>query len=213
MVIMITRFCLSWDYKKNRGYAGRILIGDTDLEDIKEESLMKNVVLVRHNSYLFKGTVEDNLLMGNSSATKSEMEHVLEKVNLLGFLNEQDGLQTKLLERASNFSGGQQQRLAIARALLMDAPVYIFDEATSNIDVESEELIMSVIKELAKTKTVILISHRLANVVDSDRIYFVNDGYIKEEGTHAELMNKGGKYAELYRSQKELEDYGKETVA
>ena len=199
--------------KKNRGYAGRILIGDTDLEDIKEESLMKNVVLVRHNSYLFKGTVEDNLLMGNSSATKSEMEHVLEKVNLLGFLNEQDGLQTKLLERASNFSGGQQQRLAIARALLMDAPVYIFDEATSNIDVESEELIMSVIKELAKTKTVILISHRLANVVDSDRIYFVNDGYIKEEGTHAELMNKGGKYAELYRSQKELEDYGKETVA
>ena len=199
--------------KKNRGFSGNILIGDIPIENIREESLMKNVVLVRHNSYLFKGTVEDNMLMGKPDATVAEMEEALEKVNLLGFLKEQAGLQTKLLEKASNLSGGQQQRLAIARALLMDAPVYIFDEATSNIDLESEELIMSVIKELAKTKTVILISHRLANVVSSDRIYFVKDGLIKETGTHKELMDADSEYAELYRSQKTLEDFGKEGAA
>ena len=198
--------------KKNRGFNGEITIDGIPIEDIKEESLMMNVVLVRHNSYLFKGTVKENLLMGKPGATDEEMEDALRKVNLLGFLNEQEGLDTKLLERASNLSGGQQQRLAIARALLMDAPVYIFDEATSNIDLESEELIMSVIKEIAKTKTVILISHRLANVVDSDRIYFVKDGLIKETGTHSELMENDMEYASLYRSQKALEDYGKETA-
>ena len=121
---------------------------------------MQRVVLVRHNSYLFKGTVEENLKMAKPDATKEEMEAVLQKVNLLGFLQTQDGLQTQLLEKASNLSGGQCQRLVIARALLRtDSAVYIFDEAASNIDVESEELIMNVIHELAKTKTVLLISH------------------------------------------------------
>ena len=199
---------------KNRGYTGEITIGGISLSEINEENLMKHVVLIRHNSYLFKGTVEENLKMAKPDATKEEMENVLQKVNLLGFLQTQDGLQTKLQEKAGNLSGGQCQRLAIARALLRsDSAVYIFDEAASNIDVESEELIMNVIHELAKTKTVLLISHRLANVVKSDKIYFLKDGKIKERGTHEELMKANGEYRHLYDSQMSLENYGKEGVA
>ena len=196
---------------KNKDYKGQITIGDIPLKDINEEDLMKHVVLVRHNSYLFKGTVEENLLMADPHATIEEMEKVLEKVNLLGFLNTQDGIKTKLLEKASNLSGGQCQRLAIARALLKkDASVYIFDEAASNIDIESEELIMNVIHELAKTKTVLLISHRLANVVKSDMIYFLQGGSIKESGTHEELMIQNGAYKHLFETQLALENYGKD---
>ena len=166
------------------------------------------------DSYLFKGTVEENLKMAKPDATKEEMEAVLQKVNLLGFLQTQDGLQTQLLEKASNLSGGQCQRLVIARALLRtDSAVYIFDEAASNIDVESEDLIMNVIHELAKTKTVLLISHRLANVVKSDKIYFLKDGEIKESGKHDELMSRNGAYRHLYESQMALENYGKGGVA
>ena len=199
---------------KNRGYAGEITIGGESLSEINEADLMKHVVLVRHNSYLFKGTVEENLRMAKPDATKEEMEAVLQKVNLLGFLQTQDGLQTRLLEKASNLSGGQCQRLVIARALLRtDSAVYIFDEAASNIDVESEELIMNVIHELAKTKTVLLISHRLANVVKSDQIYFLKDGEIKESGKHDELMSQNGAYRHLYESQMALENYGKGGVA
>lgn len=195
---------------KNRKYTGEIMIGGVPLAEINEEDLMKHVVLVRHNSYLFKGTVEENLKMANPDATKEEMEKVLQKVNLLGFLETQEGLQTQLLEKAGNLSGGQCQRLEIARALLkQNAAVYIFDEAASNIDVESEELIMNVIHELAKTKTVLLISHRLANVVKSDRIYFLKDGKIAESGKHEGLMQKKGTYQYLFESQMALENYGK----
>lgn len=198
---------------KNRGYNGEITIGGVPLSEVNEADLMKHVVLVRHNSYLFKGTVEENLKMAKPDATKEEMEAVLQKVNLLGFLQTQDGLQTKLQEKASNLSGGQCQRLVIARALLRtDSAVYIFDEAASNIDVESEELIMNVIHELAKTKTVLLISHRLANVVKSDRIYFLKDGEIKENGKHDELMSQNGEYRHLYESQMALENYGKKVA-
>ena len=196
---------------KNRGYTGNITLGGIPLKGVNEEDLMKHVVLIKHNSYLFKGTVEENLLMADPHATKEEMEAVLAKVNLLGFLNTQNGLQTQLLEKASNLSGGQCQRLAIARALLKkDASIYIFDEAASNIDIESEELIMNVIHELAKTKTVLLISHRLANVVKSDEIYFLQDGQIKENGTHTELIKQNGAYKHLYEAQVSLENYGKE---
>lgn len=199
---------------KNRGYNGEIIIGGVPLNEVNEINLMQRVVLVRHNSYLFKGTVEENLKMAKPDATKEEMEAVLQKVNLLGFLQTQDGLQTQLLEKASNLSGGQCQRLVIARALLRtDSAVYIFDEAASNIDVESEELIMNVIHELAKTKTVLLISHRLANVVKSDKIYFLKDGEIKESGKHDELMIRNGAYRHLYESQMALENYGKGGVA
>ncbi|MDO4711516.1 MAG: ABC transporter ATP-binding protein/permease [Peptostreptococcaceae bacterium] len=192
---------------RNHGYKGNLKINGMELSEIDEKSLMGKITCVSHNSYLFKGTVEDNLRMGKADATGSEMRNVLEKVNLLGFVDAQNGLQTKILANASNFSGGQRQRLSLARALLHDTPVYIFDEATSNIDMESEELIMDVIHELAKTKTIILISHRLANVVKSDKIYMLKDGKIVQNGTHDELMAQGGAYKELYEYQKSLEDY------
>ena len=192
---------------KNRNFKGTIEIGGKEISRIQEAELMRHVTLIRHNSYLFKGTVEDNLRMAKPDAAKDEMERALAKVNLLSFLNTQQGLQTKLLEKAGNLSGGQCQRLALARALLHDTPVYIFDEATSNIDAESEELIMDVIRQLAKEKTVLLISHRLSNVVGSDCIYMLADGEISEMGTHEELMKKNGKYRHLYESQRSLEEY------
>ncbi len=192
---------------KNRRFSGKVTIGGVPIGDISEKSLMKNVTLVRHNSYLFKGTVEENLKMAKPDATEAEMRTVLGRMNLMAFLDTQDGLQTQLQEQAGNLSGGQKQRLGLARALLHDSPVYIFDEATSNIDVESEEMIMDVIRELAKTKTVILISHRLANVVEADRIYMMKNGEFAEQGMHEELMKLGGYYAELFESQRVLEEY------
>lgn len=192
---------------RNRGFTGSVTIAGKALEEISEEVLMKNVTLIRHNSYLFKGTVEENLRMAKPDATESEMLEVLSRVNLLGFLEGQKGIKTELLEHAENFSGGQRQRLALARALLHDSPVYIFDEATSNIDAESEELIMQVIRQLSQTKTVLLISHRLANVVGSDCIYMMKDGRISEKGSHEKLLALDGIYAKLYKSQMELENY------
>ena len=132
-----------------------VTINGVSLDEIREQSLTSHVTLVTHNSYLFQGTVEENLRMAKSDATVEELWNVLRKVNLEGFLKTQEGLNTKIQEKGSNFSGGQCQRLALARALLHDTPMYIFDEATSNIDVESEELIMKVIHELAEKKTVI----------------------------------------------------------
>lgn len=197
---------------RNQGYSGSVTIEGKELSDIQEESLMDQITLVSHNSYLFKGTVEDNLRMGSPDASEEEMKEALMKVNLWGFLHSQQGLQTPILEKGSNFSGGQCQRLAIARALLHDTPVYIFDEATSNIDAESEEMIMGVIHQLAQTKTILLISHRLANVVKSDRIYMMKDGCVAESGAHDQLIRQNGEYAKLYRSQMELEQYGKEAA-
>lgn len=192
---------------RNRDYQGSVRLGGVELSEVSEESLMKSVTRVAHNSYLFKGTVEENLRMGKPDANRQEMIAVLRKVNLWGFLEAQEGLDTKIQEKGSNFSGGQCQRLALARALLHDTPVYIFDEATSNIDVESEEMIMEVIRELAKTRTVLLISHRLANVVTSDCIYMMVQGEIREAGTHQELMQKDGSYQKLFESQQKLENY------
>ncbi len=195
---------------RNKGYEGSVTIGGKELKIIDEESLMENITYVSHQSYLFKGTVRDNLLMGNPKASDEELWAVLDRVNLLEFLKSEKGLDTRLNEKASNLSGGQCQRLALARALLHDSPVYIFDEATSNIDMESENDIMAVIHSLAGQKTVILISHRLANVIDSDNIYVLAQGNVAESGRHEELLMKNGMYAKLWNAQQALENYGKE---
>lgn len=197
---------------RNRTYKGSVKVAGRELNRVREASLLETVTLVSHNSYLFKGTVEENLRMGKPDADEEEMIHVLSRVNLWDFLKVQQGLQTQLKEKGSNLSGGQCQRLALARALLHDSPVYIFDEATSNIDAESEAMIMRVIEEMAGGKTVILISHRLANVRRSDRIYLLRDGRVEETGNHGALLKKNGVYAELYRSQMEWEEFGKEAA-
>ncbi len=194
---------------RNKGYEGSITAAGMELSRVSEESLVDTVTMVSHNSYLFKGTVEENLRMGKENASDEELEEVLREVRLYDFLHSRRGLETEVAERGENFSGGQRQRLALARALLHDTPVYIFDEATSNIDMESEEMIMDVIHRLAKKKTVILISHRLANVVKSDRIYLLEQGRVIQWGNHDALMAQGGPYRELFQHQQELENYGR----
>lgn len=193
---------------RNKGYGGSVKIGNTELSGIEENSLMNTITYIGHNSYLFNGTVRDNLLMGNHNSKDKEMWEVLRRTKLDSFLKSENGLDTKLAEKASNLSGGQCQRLALARALLHNTPIYIFDEATSNIDVESENDIMEQIYELAKTKTVILISHRLANVENADNIYVLDDGKIVEKGSHKELLKQKGHYAKLWQAQKDLENLG-----
>ena len=194
---------------RNKGYTGKLTVGGIPLSEISEESLMESFTYISHQSYLFKGTVRDNLLMANPNATDEVLWTALEQVRLAEFLRSENGLDTKLNEKASNLSGGQCQRLALARALLHDSPAYIFDEATSNIDVESENDIMTQIYTLAKTKTVILISHRLANVVGADNIYVLDRGSIAEQGTHDDLLKKNAAYAQLWNAQQELENYTK----
>ena len=198
---------------KNKGYAGSVTVGGRELSDICEKSLLKNFTYVNNKSYLFKGTVRENLLMANPDCSDEVLWQVLERVNLAAFLKGENGLDTALSEKGSNFSGGQCQRLALARALLHDSAVYIFDEATSNIDAESENDIMREIHSLAKTKTVILISHRLANVVNSDRIYVMEKGAVAETGSHGELLKNDGVYKRLWEAQQALENFKKEETA
>ena len=194
---------------RSRGYSGSVTIGGAELREISEESLMRHITYVSHQSYLFKGTVRSNLLMGKPDASDEQLWTVLKQVNLADFLRSENGLDTLVAEKGGNFSGGQCQRLALARALLHDSPVYIFDEATSNIDVESENDIMAQIHALAGRKTVILISHRLANVTLSDRIYVLDHGSVVESGTHRELLAQNGLYASLRNAQQALENYEK----
>lgn len=193
-----------------KGYKGQITIDGVEVKDIDEKTLMNNITAVNFNSYIFAGTVKDNLLIADNNASDEKMIEALRMVNLWSFLSEQDGLNTKLNQQGSNFSGGQRQRLAIARALIHNTPIYIFDEVTSNIDAESENDIMSVIHNMAKIKTVILISHRLENVVKSDNIILLDNGRIKENGNHSELMALGREYNLMYSTQAELEKYAKE---
>ena len=193
---------------RNKGYTGSVTIGGAELRDIEEASLMRRITYVSHQSYLFKGTVRDDLLMGKPDASDDELWSALTQVDLADFLKSETGLDTQLSERGENLSGGQRQRLALARALLHDSPVYIFDEATSNIDVESENDIMAQIHALAGRKTVLLISHRLANVTASDEIYVLERGNIVQHGTHDALLKQGGAYAALWSAQQALEHYG-----
>lgn len=198
---------------RNKGYQGTLNVGSTPLRELSEESLMDHFTYISHQSHLFKGTVRENLRMGDPHADEAKMNAVLKQVNLYDFLESEQGLETPLSENGGNLSGGQRQRLALARAILHDSPLYIFDEATSNIDVESENDIMEQIHALAKEKTVILISHRLANVVDADNIYVLDRGTVVESGTHRQLLDQSGAYQTLWTAQQELEEYRKERNA
>ena len=169
---------------------GQIFIGDMPIDKMDLKALRRKITRIRHDSYLFAGTIRENLLMGKEDATETQMKEALREVNLSDFVEKSGGLDFVLLEKASNLSGGQKQRLSLARALLHDTPIYIFDEATSNVDVESENDIMAVVRKLAKTKTVLLISHRLANVVSADQIYVLKDGMIVEKGQHESALQR-----------------------
>lgn len=201
--------------KRNKNYKGSIQIGKAELSDIAESELMKRITLISHNSYIFKGSLRENLMLGKMDAGEEELWDVLRKVNLYDFVKTESGLDLELLEAGTNLSGGQRQRLALARALLHDSPVYIFDEATSNIDVESENDIMGLILSMTRdktfgNKTVILISHRLANVVNADNIYVIKSGKISQSGSHGELLQADGEYSRLWNEQQALENMLKE---
>lgn len=197
-----------------KNYKGEILFNDCELKSIDEGQVRKTINLVTHDSYNFTGTFEDNLKMGKSDATEEEMYEVLKKVNLYDFVvSLEKGLESEIKEAGANLSGGQKQRLALARSLLYDSEIYIFDEATSNIDVESENDIMKIIYELAKEKTVLLISHRLYNVRYADNIYVLSQGKVNECGNHMELMDRKEMYFELVKEQNQLEKLGSESCA
>lgn len=189
--------------------SGEITIGGVKVKEMKEAFLHKKVTRVRHDSYLFKGTLRDNLAMAMETPDDAKMYEALKQVELYDTVMEKGGLSMEITEKAANLSGGQKQRVALARAMLHDSDIYIFDEAASNVDVESENKIMEVITVLAKEKTVILISHRLANVVNADQVLVVKDGIVEESGTHEKLMEKHGYYRELFLAQKELENFAK----
>ncbi len=189
-----------------RPQTGVVQVGDIPLERLSREAYYGNIAVVSYNTYIFNTTVRENFMLGNPAATEEEIYDALEKVNLADFIRKNGGLDKSISEDASNISGGQKQRLALAIHLVANKNVYIFDEATSNIDIESEAIIMKNIKELSKEKAVVVISHRLANVVPSDLIYYMEAGKIKESGTHSKLMEKGCGYAKLYLAQKQLEE-------
>lgn len=188
---------------------GRITIGGLNVSDINEESLFKNINYVGLEGVFFKGSVRENLLLAKSDASDTELWNVLKECNIDGFFREEKGLDTFLTENAGNLSGGQKQRLALARAILHDAKIYIFDEATSNIDMESEEIILREIKKLAKTKTVIMITHRLMNVVDADNIFCLEKGRLSGAGSHSEQLESDSVYKKIWDTQKALEAYSK----
>ena len=192
--------------KRSKNYSGKIFVGEVDFNEISEKSVMENITYISHSSYIFKGTVRDNLLMAKADAKDKELWDVLKKTNLADFFEADNGLDFEIAEAGGNLSGGQKQRLALARGLLHDSRFYIFDESTSNIDVESEEVIIEQIKELAKHKGVLMISHRLANVVSSDKIFVLEKGQLKEEGTHEELLAMHGTYSTLWETQQSLEN-------
>ena len=192
---------------------GSILVGNKPLETLSRESYYSHISVVSYNTYIFNETIRQNFMLAKADVTEDEIFTALKKVNLYDFIIENGGLDKVITEDAANISGGQKQRLALAINLVANKDIYIFDEATSNIDIESEAIIMNNIKELSKEKSVIVISHRLANVIAADTIYYIEDGEVKEHGTHNELMNMHEGYAKLYTAQKNLEDGYTEVIA
>lgn len=190
--------------QKFKGYSGNILLNGEELSTLDLDTFFSKVCLVSHFNFIFKGTIAENLRMAKADATDEQLLQVLEKVNLKEFVDENGGLQMQLNSKASNLSGGQMQRLALARGLLLDADFYIFDEATSNIDVDSEAIFMNLIQKLKAEKTILMITHRLANAEYADKIWVFDKGEIVESGTHQELLQQKV-YANLYKEQKDLE--------
>ena len=191
-------------------YQGSITVQGIERSSLADASFYKKVMYVTHKPTIIKGSVRENLRMGNPLASDEALWKVLQDVCIAYFLQEQDGLDTMLEEGGQNLSGGQRQRLAMARALLADREVYIFDEATSNIDMESEDAILQLIHRLKKEKTVLLITHRLSSVVDSDCIYVMEKGSCVEQGTHEELRKQNGVYERMFKQQQTLEQFYKE---
>ncbi len=191
--------------KERRDYTGKITIGSNELNEISGDMLRRHITRISHDAYIFYGTLYDNLKMGNPAADRKQMEEALRLVDMYDTVSEKGGLDMAIEEKGANLSGGQKQRIAMARAILHDSDVYVFDEATSNVDVESENKIMEVVDKLSKTKTVIVIYHRLANVKNADNIIVLKDGIICEQGNHNMLIEKNGHYARLYNTQKKLE--------
>lgn len=187
------------------GYEGNVFLSGKQVRDIDRAALARYVTVVGLQARLFAGTVADNLRMAVPDATDEELWQALELARLADFLREQDGLATRLAENAANLSGGQRQRLSLARAILHNSPVYIFDEATSNVDVESEQDIMDAICGLARYKAVVVISHRLVNAVPARRIYVLDHGVLAGAGTHEELLAGCAEYRALWDAQAELE--------
>ena len=194
------------------GYEGSVRIGGTELRDATSDNLQRLITVVSSGSYLFAGMIRDALREGREDASDGQMIDALRRVALWDFVEAQGGLDFRLNERAENLSGGQRQRLALARALLKDSPIYILDEATSNIDAESEAAIMDAVDRMKGSHTILLISNRLANVVGSDQIAFLDRGVLKEYGAHEDLMKRNGGYAALYRAQEALELFGREAA-
>lgn len=186
-------------------YDGSITLQSKQRRDIDEDSFYERISYVTHKPSILKGTIKENLCMANAQASDEACWEVLHQTRLDAFIKEQGGLDMKVLENGSNLSGGQKQRLSLARALLADREIYLFDEATSNIDVESEEAILHTILQLTKRKTVIMITHRLHNIEQSDQIYVLSEGRCVERGTHQQLLNAQMKYYEMYTKQMELE--------
>jgi len=188
---------------------GNIKVNGIDINRIPLKDLYEKMVIISTNSFIFNGSIKDNLLIGKRDATVEEINRALEVANLKEFVYSlDDGLDTQVGEGGSFLSGGQKQRLAFARAILSDREILILDEATSNIDVESEEMIWNSVEKLRNNKTLIVISHRLANVKNADKIYLLDKGNLVEEGNHEELMNKKNKYFNLVSMQEELEGKG-----
>lgn len=192
---------------RNAGFTGQVELGGVPLGEASRASVASTVTVVPFASHLFKGTVRSNLLMADPQAGDDELWAALARCRADGFVRASGGLDAPIAEQGSNLSGGQRQRLALARALLHDAPVCVFDEATSNVDAESERVIMGVIHELAREKTVIMITHRLAAVAGADRIYVLHDGRVAESGPWDELLAHEGPFARLWARQAELERF------
>ncbi len=191
------------------GYDGALRIGNVELRELSERALTGAVSIVGARSHLFAGTLRDNLLMARPGASEGDLRDALERAHVLDMVDAHpQGLDMRIEQDAANLSGGQRQRVAVARALLHDAPIMIFDEATSSVDAESERLIMRTVHELAERKTVILVTHRLADAVDANAIAVFDHGACVETGTHAELMAQDGQYATMFRAQASVEQVG-----